>query len=335
MVEQPSIDLRPSSVSDLSRALADLQARRQRVDLVDLAALDHILDYHPEDMTVTVETGISLSHLNSRLSLRRQWLPIDPPEPELPIQSLLGGNVSGPRQLAYGSWRNYVLGVRVVLADGTVIRSGGKVVKNVAGYDLLKLFIGARQSLGVVVEATFKLRPIPEAEEFLQMPLRTLSEVETCVESVAASNLDPVILDCHNLPLSPNALRPLGRTEPASRPVLTLIIGFAGTAEGVACQTTQAKGLGFHSPTSLDYDRSFRKDAGSELRQISVLPSRLTEQLKRLGPVPFVARAGSGLIYYRGPAHPELAPGPHELHHRLKKAFDPHRTLPDLIAPTQ
>src|SRR5215210_8611711 len=100
-----------------------------------------ILDYHPEDMTVTTEAGLLLSDLQSRLSEHGQWLPIDPPFPErTTIGELISQNLSGPRRYAFGTIREHLLGLTVQLADGRVVKSGGKVVKNVAGYDLHKLF---------------------------------------------------------------------------------------------------------------------------------------------------------------------------------------------------
>ncbi len=127
-----------------------------------------ILDYHPEDMTVTAEAELLLSDLQSRLKENGQWLPIDPPFPErTTIGELISQNLSGPRRYAFGTIREHLLGLTVQLADGRVVKSGGKVVKNVAGYDLHKLFVGSRGTLGTIVQATFKVRPSPEKEVVL------------------------------------------------------------------------------------------------------------------------------------------------------------------------
>src|SRR5262249_53895914 len=151
--------LRPSNKDELVqglRAVAQQSDGTERVERVDLRALDRLVEHTPEDLTVTVEAGLTLARLQEALARRGQWLAIDPPNPEsLSIGALLSTNASGPRRFGFGTIREHLIGLQVALADGRLVRSGGKVVKNVAGYDLLKLFIGARDSLGFIVEATF------------------------------------------------------------------------------------------------------------------------------------------------------------------------------------
>ncbi len=169
------MNLRPLSAEELARSLRDASQSATRIERVDLSALSRILEHTPEDMTVTVEAGATLAALQRALAALGQWLPIDPPHPErLTVAALLDTNASGPRRAGFGTIRDYVIGLRVALADGRLVRSGGKVVKNVAGYDLMKLFIGARGTLGVIVEVTFKLLPLPEAEAFVQAHFGTL-----------------------------------------------------------------------------------------------------------------------------------------------------------------
>src|SRR5258708_768949 len=130
-------------------------------------------------MTATVEAGMTLADIQKQISTRGQWLPIDPPNAEqLSIGSLLATNVSGPRRFGFGTIRDFVIGLQVVLADGRIIHSGGKVVKNVAGYDLMKLFIGSHGSLGIIVEVTFKVLPLPETEQFVEAKCASLEEAE-------------------------------------------------------------------------------------------------------------------------------------------------------------
>src|SRR5712692_7088567 len=151
-------------------------------------------------MTVVVEAGISLEALQKKLATRGQWLPIDPPRPEATsIGDVLNANASGPRRFGYGTVRDYLIGIKVALADGRVIKAGGKVVKNVAGYDLCKLFVGSQGSLGVIVEATFKLRPLPEAEQFVQARCESVDKAGQMVDAVLESDLVPVVLDLHNV----------------------------------------------------------------------------------------------------------------------------------------
>jgi glycolate oxidase FAD binding subunit len=115
-------------------------------------------------MTITVQAGITLAELATVLATENQWLPIDVPHPE---RATLGGaiaaNLSGPRRLGHGTFRDYILGVSFVTDDGVEVKGGGRVVKNVAGYDLMKLHTGALGSLGVVTQVTLKVKPRPEA----------------------------------------------------------------------------------------------------------------------------------------------------------------------------
>jgi len=194
------MNLRPASAEELARSLREASQSATRVERVELSALSRILEHTPEDMTVTVEAGATLAALQSALAARGQWLPIDPPHPEsLTLAALLDTNASGPRRAGFGTIRDYVIGLRVALADGRLIRSGGKVVKNVAGYDLMKLFIGARGTLGVIVEATFKLLPLPEAEAIVQSRCSTLEGAEKLITAVLDSELTPTVFDLHNI----------------------------------------------------------------------------------------------------------------------------------------
>ena len=130
------------------------------------AKLDRVLEYEPTDLVVTVEAGITLGRLQAFLAEHDQFLPIDAPA-EATIGGVLAAGVSGPSRHAYGLPRDWLLGCRVALADGTIVKGGGRVVKNVAGYDLPKLAVGSLGTLGVVVEATFKVAPLLAAQETL------------------------------------------------------------------------------------------------------------------------------------------------------------------------
>ncbi|MGH2485982.1 MAG: FAD-binding oxidoreductase, partial [Ktedonobacterales bacterium] len=130
--------------------------------LLSTRALTRVLDYTANDQTITVEAGLPLARLRAALAPADQWFALDP---ALPEQATMGGvvstNASGARRLRYGGVRDQLLGVQVVLADGTVARGGGKVVKNVAGYDLPKLYVGALGTLGVVTAVSLRVYPRP------------------------------------------------------------------------------------------------------------------------------------------------------------------------------
>ncbi len=130
------------------------------------AALNSVLEYEPADMTATVEAGISMGDLASALAEHGQFLPFDAPS-DASLGGVLAAAVSGPSRHAYGLPRDWLLGCRIALADGTLVRAGGRVVKNVAGYDLPRLIVGSLGTLGVIVEATVKVTPLPAVEETL------------------------------------------------------------------------------------------------------------------------------------------------------------------------
>ncbi|HWO72440.1 MAG TPA: FAD-binding oxidoreductase, partial [Dehalococcoidia bacterium] len=139
----------------------------ERYDLaLDLTGLNRVVEYEPADLTVTVEAGIRLADLQQALAERRQWLPLDPP---LPLEATIGGilatNASGPARYRHGTARDLVIGMTVALPNGELVKSGGRVVKNVAGYDMAKLHIGALGTLGMIVQVTFKVAPLPARSE--------------------------------------------------------------------------------------------------------------------------------------------------------------------------
>ncbi len=132
--------------------------------LLSTALLDGVVEHNPQDLTVIVRAGMPLAALQERLAQARQWLALDPPlPPAATIGGLVATGASGPRRLRYGGVRDQIIGIRFVTADGTIAKGGGKVVKNVAGYDLPRLFTGSLGTLGVIVSATFRLYPLPVA----------------------------------------------------------------------------------------------------------------------------------------------------------------------------
>jgi FAD/FMN-containing dehydrogenase len=313
--------LRPTSRSELTELLSNAHRLAERISRVDVGAFRRLVEHTAEDMTATVEAGMMLGDFQNELARRGQWLPVDPPNAgELSIGELLAADPSGPRRFGCGTVRDYLIGMTVALADGRFISSGGKVVKNVAGYDLAKLFIGSRGSLGVIIEATFKLRPLPEIEKFVQARCASLSDADKLIGTVLNSELTPIVFDAHNMPGKDS------RGDGSS----TLVLGFAGTNEEVEWQLSKAGELGFNEPSSLDYEKEFWKESGS-IQKTSVLPSRTFEVLGKAGNARFVARAGNGIIYCRGAMEQNRRQASSKLAERLKNEFDPKHVLPDLI----
>jgi glycolate oxidase FAD binding subunit len=133
-----------------------------------MTRLTGIEDYEPADLTVTARCGTELAHLASALAEHGQWLPLDPPgAPRRTLGGLVASGAAGPLSMAYGPTRDHVLGVTVVTGDARVLKLGGRVMKNVAGFDLVRLMVGSRGTLGVVISATLRLFPKPEEDRVL------------------------------------------------------------------------------------------------------------------------------------------------------------------------
>jgi glycolate oxidase FAD binding subunit len=160
-----------------------------------LSRLDHIVEYNPADLVVTVEAGMTLDSLQQILGVHEQWLPWDPPRGgQSTIGGLLATAASGPLRLGYGTPRDWILGMRVVLGDGRLVKSGAKVVKNVAGYDTHKLHLGALGTLGVIVEATFKVAPQSPCSTTLLLAFSTIQESLAAAAQLRVAPLCPASL---------------------------------------------------------------------------------------------------------------------------------------------
>jgi glycolate oxidase FAD binding subunit len=164
----------------------------ERVDLVVLTGgLDQVLEHAAGDLVVRAQAGVRLADLQQRLAPAGQWLALDPPEPRATLGGVVAANASGPRRLRYGTVRDLIIGITVVLADGTVARAGGKVVKNVAGYDLAKLFCGSLGTLGMVAEVIFRLHPLPAAAAVVTLQVEGPEQAGQAVRRLLRSTLEP------------------------------------------------------------------------------------------------------------------------------------------------
>src|SRR5437867_10661307 len=136
--------------------------------ILDMRGLNRVLEHQYGDMTATIEAGATLGDVNRALAQHGQWLPLDPPRAdEATIGGILATNDSGPLRHRYGTPRDLVIGIQLATTDGVLSQAGGRVVKNVAGYDLGKLITGSFGSLAAIVSATFKLSPLPAASNTL------------------------------------------------------------------------------------------------------------------------------------------------------------------------
>jgi len=167
---------------------------RQMDVVIGLERLDKIIEHDDANLTATVQAGLKVATLQKILAQRHQFLATDPSNPGLAtIGGTVAANINGPRRMAYGGMRDLVIGMKMVLANGQQIKAGGKVVKNVAGYDMCKLFVGSLGTLGVITEVTFKLAPISESAATL-LAFGPLSECLRLVDELSQSTLLPAAI---------------------------------------------------------------------------------------------------------------------------------------------
>lgn len=291
-VEQAIAVLRVAAEHELAVVPAGLGARlgqgfpAERVDLVlSTARLSRIVEHAAADLTLTVEAGATLAALEEALRPAGQWLPLDPPRPaQTTIGGLVAAQATGPSRQRYGGPREWLLGVRALLADGTAVKSGGRVVKNVAGYDLQKLLVGSFGTLAVVVEATFKLAPRPRSRRTLLFAGGSTAMLAAGAAAVADSVFEPEIVE----------LVLHGETAPR------LVIRVAGTDDDV-----EAAACGI-----VERLASFGIEASSDAIDDAALRAEL-DSLQAPGADVVVLRAAlrrDGLAAWLDGARSELAP---------------------------
>ena len=192
--------------------------------------LNRITDYAPADLTITAQAGVTITQLQETLRAHGQFLPLDV---ALPDRQTIGGVIAARadslRRFANGSVRDSLLGVTVVNGLGETIKGGGKVVKNVAGYDLPKLYCGSFGTLGLIVEATFKVAPLPPASATALLPLDPNHNSEDVLDKLLASELAPSFLFL----LSPGAAQTV---LPDAALAQYVVLGFDGDPAAVAWQ---------------------------------------------------------------------------------------------------
>lgn len=196
---------------------------------IDLTALDTVIDYPAADMTITVEAGITLGRLQEILAQSGQRLPLDPPDA---AHATLGGifatDSAGPRRFGCGRPRDMIIGVSFVTSDGALVKGGGRVVKNVAGYDFPKLLTGSMGTLGVITQLTLKVRPIPESRAIVLAGYPRLEGACRAVERLNTSKTRPVAIELLNAPAA--------RALTDSTDDWTIFVGFEGNRQSVDWQ---------------------------------------------------------------------------------------------------
>ncbi len=163
---------------------------------LSLANLNRVIDYPARDMTITVEAGITMAALAATLAAERQRLPIDTPNA---ARATLGGviatNWSGPLRYGHGTIRDYVIGISAVDGRGVPFKGGGRVVKNVAGYDFCKLLTGSMGTLGVITQVTLKVKPMPERSALVACRVRDLGHAERLLAALVTSQTTPAAIE--------------------------------------------------------------------------------------------------------------------------------------------
>jgi glycolate oxidase FAD binding subunit len=290
--ERDGIALAPFGAA---RTLAQL--RPAPVELgIALTRLARIVAYEPDDMTITVEGGLTLAALNARALTHGQRLAVDPPRPELTtIGALIGGARSGPLRLSEGTVRDLLIGVRFIGHQGRLIHGGGTVVKNVAGYDLMKVMTGSYGTLGIITEASFKLRPIPSNYTIAVGDYDTRTDALT-----AAMHLRDIGSLVHLEVVSGLPARALGRDTN-----FLVIVGIAGSDREVAYLQEQVSRVLGNPELIKDaeaitaYERlrdliDQETVTGALAAEIAVPPAALSQVLETCG-CEFRAHAGSGV----------------------------------------
>ena len=268
-------------------------------DDLTLDGLDRILEHEAGDLTCTVEAGIRLSALQAALGEAEQRLALDPPG-DPTIGACLAANLSGPLRHRFGAPRDLVLGVTLVLADGTIANAGGKVVKNVAGYDLGKLVCGSHGTLALIARVSLRLHPIPAASG-----------------SVVVETDDPavVVAALMHSPLQPSAVDVL---HPGCVAVL-----FEGGQAGVDDQLRRAVDLVGGGAVGDEVWAESRARQGAARGRVRFAPGALRETLAGLDEA--VVRASAGVAYVPHEIAPDHSAS--ALEERIRTEFDPSGTL--------
>ena len=274
---------------------------------VDVSGLNRVIDYPHADMTITVQAGMTVAALRSVLAEHRQRFLIDVPQAD---RATIGGvyatNASGPRRFGLGPPRDQIIGVSFVTSDGNEVKGGGRVVKNVAGYDFPKLMTGSLGTLGVITQATLKVRPRPGASALVWLAVDGPGALEAYRPAIDASALRPVAVEF----LNPSAATILGRSVGLVGGVWTLVLGFEDAATSVAWQVDHLRSMAQGPVEVLRDDEAqplwtamtdFQAAPGPLVCSASMRPSFVAEFMAEFASDRWAlqAHAGSGVVRMR------------------------------------
>src|SRR5579872_6146161 len=354
----------PGTPEELAQCLAEANSKNQRITLignsskdrmggpiapaditVSTSGLNKVLNYEPRDLTISVGAGISYCELSRVLAEHRQMIPLDPPfSDQATMGGIVGANTGGPRRRLYGSVRDMVIGMTFATLEGKLVRTGGMVVKNVAGLDMAKLMIGSFGTLAAIAVVNFKLQPRPAGSRTFKQEFVRAAETIAARDKILKSQLQPAAVDIIKSPQGYDLLVQAG--------------GSPAVLDRYARELSAFRVLDEEQEFTLwDNLREFTPDFlrdhpdGAVVR-VSCALSEVGNVLESL-PTPALARAGSGICYgyfqelrrlrlpalgkslvefapqsYRETA--ELWPGPGNdfgMMKKVKEMFDPHGLL--------
>ncbi len=276
------------------------------VVLISTKNLKQTIAYSHEDLTLTVGSGMTLAELDELARPYHQHLPIDPPHGQT---ATLGGviacNATGPRSRLHGAISHYLTGGSMVLADGARVKSGAQTVKNVAGYDLHKLFIGSFGSLGIITRVALRLKAVPDDFRMAEVPAETVSQAESMLVQLLRGQTRPCLITLFNS----LAAKDLGRDLPSGHMLLRM--GYEGTTESVEWQLSQLQADSGDRTTTFD-----AKTTPEEFKKMVEWPGRAADfSFEAIIPAPrrqllieycnergiaVLAHAGQGVAYGHG-----------------------------------
>ncbi len=278
---------------------------------LSLGQLNRVVDYPARDLTVTVEAGITMQALAELLAKERQRLPIDVPQADrATIGGVIATNFNGPRRYGQGTVRDHVIGITAVDGRGETFKGGGRVVKNVAGYDFCKLLTGSLGTLGVITQVTLKLKPMVEQSRLMACAVKDAAEAERMLAALSSSKTTPVAIELLAGPAW-EANRSLAAVGPVPPGGMYIVVGLEGTASEVEWMCSQLSdewsALGVEMPFPLGSSADLWREliefpaAGQSplVLKASVVPSGTTaivEAARRIDPqVSVQAHAGNGV----------------------------------------
>lgn len=309
--------------------------------LLCLKGMSGTVDFEPKDLTVVAQAGRSLAALQDELGRAGQFLALDPPNHRrATVGGMVATNQSGPLRRMYGSPRDLTLGVKVVLPDGTVVKGGGRVVKNVAGYDTTKLHVGSLGTLGVIVEAAFRLHPLPETYGGALIAFRSWDDAAQMADEIVHSELHPTFLEALNLgdgawgdgarsAFAPAIVVAFGDRRDAVDYQAARVLKIASTRNAVSADRLDAQDiLRWHALVAAVVDAAHRDENAVVIRVGTVIAgvrdtlrtlSRLAES--RSVDVQSLARYANGIVLCR--MRSDDAPALVEMVERLRKEMPP------------